>query len=52
MRAQNDYHRALEALYPGLFVKVLGSHVFERDGTSLPAYVPDRPFDKTNTVKV
>ncbi len=52
MRAQNDYHRALEAKYPGLFTKVLGSHVFERDGTSLPLFLPDQPFDKSRTVKV
>ncbi len=52
MQAQNDYHRALEATYPGLFQKVLGSHVHERDGTALPAYVEGQPFDKSRTVKV
>lgn len=52
MQAQNEYHRALEAKYAGLFTKVLGSHVFEKDGTSLPVYSPDQPFDRNNTVKV
>jgi len=31
MKAQNDYHRALEAKYPGVFSKNLGSHVFKKD---------------------
>lgn len=52
MRAQNDYHRALEFKYPDLFTKVLGSHVYEKDGTSLPVYLEGQPFNKTNTVKV
>ncbi len=52
MKAQNDYHRALEAKYTNLFVNVLGSHVFEKSGTSLPVYVPGQPFDRSNTVKV
>ena len=26
MKAQNDYHRALEAKYPSVFSKILGSH--------------------------
>ena len=26
MRAQNDYHRALESKYPDIFTKILGSH--------------------------
>ena len=52
MRAQNDYHRALESKYPNIFTKILGSHVYEKDGTSLPIYVDGQPFDKTNTVKV
>lgn len=52
MRAQNDYHRALESKYPNIFTKVLGSHVYEKDGTLLPIYVEGQPYDKTNTVKV
>jgi len=52
MRAQNDYHRALEAKYPDCFEKVLGSHVFEKDGTRMPLYVDGSSFDKENTVKV
>jgi hypothetical protein len=52
MKAQNDYHRALEAKYPGVFSKILGSHVFEKDGTSLPIYVDGQAFNKKNTVKV
>ncbi|WP_216224887.1 NYN domain-containing protein [Polynucleobacter sp. MG-27-Goln-C1] len=52
MRAQNDYHRALEAKYPDKFEKVLGSHVYEKDGTRMPLYVEGKPFDKGNTVRV
>ena len=52
MRAQNDYHRALEAKYPDKFEKVLGSHVYEKDGTNMPVYVEGNPFDKDNTVRV
>lgn len=52
MRAQNDYHRALEAKYPDKFEKVLGSHVYEKDGTKMPLYIEGSPFDKDNTVQV
>lgn len=52
MRAQNDYHRALEAKYPDKFEKVLGSHVYEKDGTKMPVYVEGNLFDKDNTVRV
>jgi uncharacterized LabA/DUF88 family protein len=52
MRAQNDYHRALEATYPGKFEKVLGSHVYEKDGTKMPLYVEGSTFNKDNTVRV
>ena len=52
MRAQNNYHRALESMYPDLFMKVLGSYVYERDGTSLPIYREGYPFNKEDTVKV
>lgn len=52
MRAQNDYHRALEAKYPNKFEKVLGSHVYEKDGTKMPVYVEGNLFDKDNTVRV
>ena len=52
MRAQNDYHRALESMYPDLFKKVLGSYVYEKDGTSLPIYREGHAFNKEDTVKV
>jgi uncharacterized LabA/DUF88 family protein len=52
MRAQNDYHRALEAKYPDKFEKVLGSHTYEKDGTKMPVYVEGNLFDKDNTVRV
>lgn len=52
MKARNDYHRALEAKYPGVFSKILGSHVYEKDGTSLPIYEDGQAFNKLNTVKV
>lgn len=52
MRAQNDYHRALESKYPEVFMKVLGTHVYEKNGTALPIYQDGQAFDKTKTVKV
>jgi uncharacterized LabA/DUF88 family protein len=52
MRAQNDYHRALETKYPDKFEKVLGSHVYEKDGTKMPLYVEGSTFNKDNTVRV
>jgi uncharacterized LabA/DUF88 family protein len=52
MQAQNDYHRALEAKYPQLFSITLGSHVYEKDGTSLPIYIKGVPFDKNKSAKV
>jgi len=52
MRAQNDYHRALEAKYPNIFTKILGSHSYEKGGTVLPLYVDGQTFDKQRTVKV
>ena len=52
MRAQNDYHRALESKYPHLFFKVMGSHVYEKDGTALPAFIDGQPYNKARTVKV
>jgi len=52
MRAQNDYHRALEARYPNYFEKILGSHVYEKNGTRMPLFVPNQSFDKTISVKV
>lgn len=52
MRAQNDYHRALESMYPDRFKIVLGSYVYERGGTALPVYRDGYPFDKNHTVKV
>lgn len=52
MRAQNDYHRALEAKYPDKFEKILGSHVYEKDETKMPVYIEGNLFDKDNTVRV
>jgi uncharacterized LabA/DUF88 family protein len=52
MKAQNDYHRALEAKYPNVFSKILGTHSYEKDGTALPAFIDGRAFDRSNKVKV
>jgi uncharacterized LabA/DUF88 family protein len=52
MKAQNDYHRALEAKYPSVFSKILGTHSYEKDGTALPAYIDGQAFDRSNKVKV
>ena len=52
MRAQNDYIRAHEARYPKLFSKVLGTHVYEREGTEMPMYLSGQQFDKSKTVRV
>lgn len=52
MAAQNAYHRALENLCPDIFARISGSHVFEKDGTELPRFVPGQPFDRGNSIRV
>jgi uncharacterized LabA/DUF88 family protein len=52
MRAQNDYHRALEAKYPNVFSKILGTYSYEKNGTALPIYIEGQAFDSANRVKV
>jgi hypothetical protein len=52
MQAQNEYHRALENAYPAVFRKILGSHVFDRDGTPMPRFVAGRPFNRNDSVHV
>lgn len=52
MKAQNEYHRALEAKYPTLFRKILGSHVYEKNGTELPVFEEGQPFDREKKVRV
>lgn len=52
MKAQNDYHRALEAKYPNVFSKTLGTHSYEKDGTALPVYIEGQAFNRANRVKV
>jgi hypothetical protein len=52
MRAQNDYHRALEAKYPSTFKKVLGSHAYEKDGTKMPVYIEGSSFDIETITKL
>lgn len=52
MIAQNEYHRALESLYPLHFSKILGSHVFDKDGSWMPRFVPGQPLDRANGVCV
>jgi hypothetical protein len=51
MKAQNDYHRALEAKYPNIFSKILGTHSYEKDGTDLPAYIDGQAMRKKPATK-
>lgn len=52
MAAQNEYHRALESAYPATFSKIMGSHVFERNGTWMPRFVAGQPIDRSDLVRV
>ncbi|WKB50543.1 NYN domain-containing protein [Eleftheria terrae] len=52
MQAQMTYHRALENRHPERFSIILGTHVWEKNGTALPQYIEGEPFDKNKKVKV
>jgi uncharacterized LabA/DUF88 family protein len=52
VEAQNDYHRALRERHPTRFTITLGAHTFERNGTPLPTFLPDRIFDRTQRTRV
>lgn len=52
VEAQSAYHRALQARYADRFQLICGNHSFDRDGSLLPAFLPDVPFDRTNRVRV
>ncbi|MCV2366959.1 NYN domain-containing protein [Paucibacter oligotrophus] len=45
--AQADYHRALKTKYGDRFETIYGKHSFDRDGTLLPTFVEDQPYDRT-----
>ncbi|PJK07475.1 acetyltransferase [Lysobacteraceae bacterium NML120232] len=50
--AQNDYHRALATTHPERFSLILGKHSFDRNGTLLPRFVENTPYDRNNRVRV
>ena len=50
--AQNSYIRALETKHGALFKYTYGKHSVDKNGTPLPTYVQDVPFDKNNRTKV
>lgn len=50
--AQESYLRALEHLHPTRFSKTLGKHSMDKKGTLIPAFVPDKPYDRTHRVRV
>ena len=45
--AQQQYHRALLAKYPDKFSIKLGTHTFDKSGTSLPTFIPGSPYDRS-----
>jgi uncharacterized LabA/DUF88 family protein len=47
--AQQQYHRALEHMYPDMFEIVLGSHRFDKNGYHAHAFLPGRVFNKAQT---
>lgn len=50
--AQQSYHRALETAHPKRFSIMLGQHSFDKNGTLLPKFVKDSPYDRNNRVRV
>lgn len=50
--AQQDYLRALQTLHPERLSIILGKHIYDRSGTSLPRFELGKPFDRTQRVKV
>jgi uncharacterized LabA/DUF88 family protein len=47
MIAQQNYHRALSALYPAKFSITFGTHSFDKNGTLLPTFIAGMPFDRS-----
>lgn len=45
--AQQSYHRALATLYPDVFHIVLGNHTHDKNGTLLPTFIDDVPYDRS-----
>lgn len=52
MEAQQSYHRALQTLYPEIFMLKLGTHSFDKAGTLLPRFVDGKPYDRADRVRV
>ena len=50
--AQQNYHRALQTLYPDRFSITLGTHSMDRDGALLPVVRPGVPYDRNDRVRV
>lgn len=50
--AQQNYIRALEFLHSTRFMKTLGRHVVDRGGTTFPAFVPGKDYDRMQRVRV
>lgn len=52
VKAQSDYHRALQTKYCDRFRVTYGKHSFDRDGSLLPEFVKGQPYDRTRRVRV
>lgn len=52
VEAQSAYHRALKTKYGERFETVYGTHSFDRNGTLLPMYLPNQPFDRMQRTRV
>lgn len=52
VEAQSAYHRALKTIYGDRLEIVYGTHSYDKGGTDLPIFVPNRPYDRMRRVKV
>lgn len=52
VEAQSAYHRALKALYGPKFEVINGAHSIDHNGTLLPTFVANQPYDRTRRVRV
>jgi len=52
VKAQSDYHRALQTKHGNRFWLTYGKHSFDKDGSLLPEFVPGQPYDRNRRVRV
>lgn len=52
VEAQSAYHRALKTIYGDRLEIVYGTHSYDKGGADLPIFVPNKPYDRKQCVKV